>query len=142
MKGFAYLFTSFLCLLLGSFIYVLYEPSVFFIRCVFSNSVILSLQQDLSWLTRLLPGSTFVKYHLPDILWYQSLLCIIIYVYYIKKFFHTGPLFYFIALLPFILEFLQLLRFVPGTFDWLDIFFYTILLFINYSLYFGRKKSK
>lgn len=141
MKGFVFLLISFLCLLSGSFIYILYTPSVFFIRAAFSLSTLHVLQENLRWAKYIFPDTAFVKYHLPDILWYQSLLLLIIYIYHIKKIFHTGIVYYFVLCLPFTLEILQSVQLIAGTFDWWDIFFYLILLFLNYYVYFRKKKS-
>lgn len=140
MKGFFYLLLSFLCLLSGSVIYILYTPSVFFIRTTFSLSTLFTLQENLRWIKYIFSDTAFIRYHLSDILWYQSLLFMIIYIYHIKKIFHAGVVYYFAISLPFVFEILQLVRLIPGTFDWWDIFFYLILLFLNYFIYIGKKK--
>lgn len=140
MKGLSYLFSAFLCLLAGSVIYLLYSPSVVFIHSAFSGSVLIDLRENLQWVRRIFPDSGFTRHHLPDILWYQSLLFVLFYFYHIKKVFNIGLVYYFSLCLPFLLEFLQLPHIIPGTFDWLDLFFYFILLFLNYFFYIRKKK--
>jgi len=141
MRGIVYLIVSFLCLLTGAVIYLLYKPSSYFIQALFSVQTIQILQEKLSWCRTVFPNTSFIKYHLPDILWYQSLLLATHYVYHIKKLFPAGPVYYFTLALPFVLEILQFLHFIPGTFDWIDIFWYITLLFLNYYIYIRRNKS-
>jgi hypothetical protein len=141
MKSSVYLIAAFICLLTGAAIYLIYTPSVLFIHYFLSASTITDLQKKLFWLQHLLPGNDFVRYHLPDILWYQSLLWVLAYIYHIKKIFDTGWVFYCTLFLPFIHELLQLTGIVAGTFDIEDILYYTMLLLLNYSLYFRKNKS-
>ncbi len=140
MRGAACLFISLLCLLTGAVIYLLYKPSSYFIQALFSAQTVSILREKLSWAMTIFPDTLFIKHHLPDMLWYQSLLFIVLYLYHIKKIFHPGIIYYFILLLPFILEVLQFVHLIPGTFDWIDIFLYIVLLFLNYYIYIEKKK--
>lgn len=140
MKGFSFLLLALCCLLAGSIIYLLYLPSSLFIKLSISGSALLDLQQKIQLLKYLFPDSAFTRYHLPDILWYQSLLFILYYIYHIKKLFNISLIYYFSLFLPFILEFLQLPGVIPGTFDWLDLLFYFLLFFLNYYCYIRRNK--
>ncbi len=142
MKKSGYILASFLCLLAGSAIYLVYAPSVLFIRGSFSSHAISAMQEKLVFIKTVFPNTPFIKYHLPDILWYQSLLLLIIDFYHIRKIFHAGFLYYCTLSLPFLLELLQLLQVIPGTFDWLDIFFYAILLFLNYLYIFWKENDQ
>lgn len=141
MKTYKHLIGALICLLIGGSIYLCYTPNVLFIHVFLSPSAVAGLQKKFFWLHQLLPGTDFIRYHLPDILWYQSLLWLLVYIYHIKKIFDTGWIFYFSLLLPFIHELLQLTGLMTGTFDLADILYYTILLLLNYSLYFRKNKS-
>jgi len=140
MKGIFFLLMALLCLLAGSSIYLLYAPSTILANLSISPSIVSNLQQKIIWLKFIFPDSDFTRYHLSDILWYQALLFIVYYIYHIKKVFHTGLIYYFSLCLPFILEFLQLPGIIPGTFDWLDLLCYFLLLFLNYYCYIRKNK--
>jgi hypothetical protein len=141
MKGWIYLFLAFLCLLAGAAIYIMYKPSSYFIQILFTKPHIQTLQAKLFWVRRIFPDTAFVRYHLSDLFWYQALLWTVHVVYDINKIKHTKTGYYFLFALPFVTEALQYIHLIPGTFDWLDIFWYSVLFFLNYYVYFRKKKT-
>lgn len=76
-------------------------------------------------------------YCLPDALWYLSLLLLQIQFYH-RTILLTRILWWCSVILPFIIEILQAIRFIPGTYDVYDIIFY-LLTFIIVLLW-KRKK--
>ena len=80
----------------------------------------------------------FLLFCLPDMVWYMALLL------FQKQFYNAGSafskmLFCLSALLPFVLEFMQYLGVLSGTFDIADICFYLLTLLIFLTLW---KKKK
>ena len=73
--------------------------------------------------------SLFVRNYLSDILWCAALIHLVLFL--IEK---NVPLVYCVILLnfPILTEILQLIKVLPGTFDWIDIIFYILIL----SIYF------
>jgi hypothetical protein len=70
----------------------------------------------------------FLIFCLPDVLWYIALLLVQMPFY--NRDTVNKILFHFAALLPFIFEFLQYFKVLPGTFDIVDVIFYLLTLFI------------
>jgi hypothetical protein len=70
----------------------------------------------------------WVKFNLPDGLWFYSLLSVLAIIWhdsYPKYFFAWSS---FIILSVYFTEFLQAKRLIPGTFDWADLAAYTVAL--------------
>lgn len=76
-------------------------------------------------------------YCLPDALWYLSLLLLQIQFYH-RTILLTRILWWCSVILPFIIELLQAIHFVPGTYDIYDIIFYLLTFIIILS--WKRKK--
>jgi hypothetical protein len=76
----------------------------------------------------------FVRYHLPDTLWFVSAILFLRFIWFYKTKTQTAYIvcFYGIGL---VLETSQLSEKVPGTFDWLDLFFMGIGAFVESLLY-------
>ena len=71
-------------------------------------------------------------YSLPDALWYLSLLLLQIQFYH-HSIMPTRILWWCSVALPFIMEILQAIHFVPGTYDIYDIIFYLLVFIIVIS---------
>ncbi len=80
----------------------------------------------------------FLLFCFPDMLWYMALLLFQKQFYNVDSMF-SKILFYLSILLPFILEFMQYFRVIPGTFDIADIGCYLLTLLIFLILW-RRKK--
>jgi len=78
--------------------------------------------------------SSFIKYHLPDMLWFVSAVLFLRYVWFYKPNEQTIYIicFYIVAL---IFEISQLSEKIPGTFDWFDLLFMFIVAFVEGLLY-------
>ena len=78
--------------------------------------------------------ANFVRYHLPDMLWFVSAVLFVRFIWFYKAKEQTVYIlcFYGIAL---VLEISQLSGKVPGTFDWLDLLFFGIGAFVEGLLY-------
>ena len=76
----------------------------------------------------------FVRYHLPDTLWFVSAILFFRFVWFYKIKIQKAYIlsFYVIGL---IIEISQLSEKVPGTFDWLDLFFMGLVAFVEGLLY-------
>jgi len=76
----------------------------------------------------------FLRYHLPDTLWFLSAILFLRFLWFYKAKTQTAYIvcFYGIA---FALEIIQLSEKVPGTFDWLDLLFMGIGAFVEGLLY-------
>lgn len=70
----------------------------------------------------------FIKYCLPDMLWYYSLLMSQTFFLKDNASRENILLFYFAASAPFVMEILQFIEIVPGTFDVADILVYIFTL--------------
>jgi len=123
---------SLLTLLLGIIIYLIFRD--------ISNIVLFTWIQKPQFLqTTLIPlkqtiFSDFLKYHLPDMLWFISAILFIRFIWFFKLKIQTVYILSFYAIgLAF--EISQLLKKVPGTFDCLDIFFMGIAAFVEGLLY-------
>lgn len=118
--------TAILFLVIGMCIYLLFRQDVIFLRWVDSDildclHVKISDNVSSGWVYMLL-------YCLPDALWYAALLILQI------PFYRGGllnrMLLYLCIVLPYIMEILQYIGLMPGTFDWFDILTYFITLII------------
>ena len=76
----------------------------------------------------------FLRYHLPDTLWFLSALLFIRFIWFYKIRVQKAYIFSFYAI-GLVIETSQLSKKVPGTFDWLDLFFMGIGAFIEGLLY-------
>ena len=76
----------------------------------------------------------FLRYHLPDTLWFVSAILFFRFIWFYKI--KTQKLYIFCFYgIGLILETSQLSKKVPGTFDWLDLFFMGIGAFVEGLLY-------
>jgi len=123
---------SLLTLLLGIIIYLIFRD--------ISNMVLFTWIQKPQFLqTTLIPlkqtiFSDFLKYHLPDMLWFVSAVLFIRFIWFFKIKIQTVYILSFYAIgLAF--EISQLSKKVPGTFDCLDIFFMGIAAFVEGIIY-------
>jgi len=78
--------------------------------------------------------SIFIKYHLPDMLWFISAILFLRFLWFYKTKEQTVYIlcFYGIGL---VIETSQLSEKVPGTFDWFDLLFMSIGAFVESLLY-------
>jgi len=76
----------------------------------------------------------FLRYHLPDTLWFISAILFLRFIWFYKAKTQTAYIvcFYGIGL---VFEISQLSKKVPGTFDWFDLFFMGIAAFVEGLLY-------
>jgi len=130
-------FGAILLLLIGGGIYATCRQDVIFLAPFRETNFLDFLKIDISYCDGNIL-TYFLLFCLPDILWYAALLLLS------KHFYNCGSivnkiLFYFTISLPFLFEILQYLKILSGTFDIVDIFFYslTILFFI---ILWNRKK--
>jgi len=123
---------SLITLFIGIIIYLLFRD--------LNNIVLFTWIQKPQFLqTALLPLkqtilSDFIRFHLPDMLWFVSAILFIRFIWFYKIKIQTVYVlcFYLIGLA---LEISQLSRRVPGTFDWLDLFFMGVAAFVEGLLY-------
>ena len=113
-------------LFLGACIYLFFRQDVIFISWIESGILnriqIRILENWNNYFTYIL------LYCIPDALWYAALLILQM------PFYNLGILnkifVYVCIILPFIMEALQYIRLLPGTFDWLDILTYCLTFII------------
>ena len=123
---------SLLTLLTGIVIYLLFRDLnniVLFAwmpKPQFLKTVLVPLQPSVT--------ADFVRYHLPDMLWFVSAILFLRFLWWYKSKTQTTYIvcFYVIGL---IIEISQLSEKVPGTFSWLDLFFMGIGAFVEGLLY-------
>lgn len=113
-RKFIFLLFSILFLLSGSLNYILIKPRI---------------NLNLNGITSiLLVLRIFIKNHFSDVAWCIALCFIILFLKEIKKLDSTG--YVFLISIPFLTELLQFLEISGGTFDWVDIFFYLVVIII------------
>jgi hypothetical protein len=128
----SYLFLSLLTLISGMAIYLLFRDvnnMILFVwipKPQFLKTVLVPLQPSVF--------ADIVRYHLPDMFWFVSAILFIRFIWFYKTKEQTVYIlcFYGIAL---VLEISQLSDKVPGTFDWLDLLFFSIGAFLEGLLY-------
>lgn len=122
-------------LIIGGFIYVIFRSEKLLMFDWFQT---LHLQNQIRLLRDLnCDHSTpnWLKYNLPDGLWIFSYVLI---SFHIWKYKITLQNFFWVFIIPIIAifsEFLQALEIIPGTFDFLDLLFYTIGIFLPFFFY-------
>lgn len=120
-----------LLLILGASFYLLWRPHVFAVH--FLNFLIpLHQVSSRSPFTGSGAWIRFAVNHGADILWYSSLLLLLMATLDRDR---LNPAQWALVGLPFLLEFLQGLKWIPGTFDWLDLFYYLITLIVFLFLF-------
>lgn len=119
------LFSAFLMLIFGAWIYIISRNNIVFVDLMPPELIELLKITDINTSSYL---GYFISYCLPDGLWYGALLlfqdAIAIKSPDSKTVFRAS------AVLPFILELLQCVKIVPGTFDLFDLMTYAIVLAI------------
>jgi len=123
---------SSLTLLAGIVIYLLFRDLnniVLFSwipRPALLETVLVPLQPSVS--------ANFLRYHLPDILWFVSAILFLRFLWFYKAREQAAYIvcFYGIGL---VLEVGQLSEKIPGTFDWLDLLFFGIVALVEGLLY-------
>jgi len=109
-----------LCLLTGVFNYLLFQPNIILFHVLRIENGTLKLANSNSIINHFLIG------YFSDALWCTAL-CLITLVLSELKYLNTlGKV--LILQLPFTLEAAQYFGIIPGTFDWLDILTYTIIV--------------
>ena len=85
--------------------------------------------------------SCFLKYHLPDVLWILSVILFFRFFWFYNIKLQKNYV-YSTYGIGFILEASQLVKNIPGTFDWFDLFFMGIGAFVEGLLYniFSRRR--
>ena len=131
-------FVAILLLLIGAGIYATCRQSVIFLEPLRETKLLDFLKIDISYYDGNIL-TYFLLFCLPDILWYIALLLLSKH-FYNCSFIVSKILFYFTISLPFLFEFLQYLRILHGTFDIVDIFFYSLTLLFFIFLW-NRKKN-
>lgn len=114
-----------LMILSGALIYIIYRRDIIFIGWI-PKSIIDSIK-TLSANDVLSPGY-FIIYCLPDGLWYGALL--IYQSAFLGKSWVSKIIYHISIILPFAWELLQILDYVPGTFDPMDLLVYALVLII------------
>ncbi|GBU27784.1 hypothetical protein R84B8_01325 [Treponema sp. R8-4-B8] len=92
----------------------------------FLKTVLIPLKPSIS--------SDFLKYHLPDMLWFVSAILFLRFLWFYKTKEQTVYITCFYGI-GFAFEISQLSEKIPGTFDWLDLFFLCIGAFVEGLLY-------
>lgn len=113
-----------LCLIIGAAIYALCRVDIIFLEVINDPFRLMKYSPSTS------KAYYFIVYCLPDMLWYMSLLLI---QHQLLTNLRASKIVLYIAIiLPFILEGLQYLQIIPGTFDWWDTLCYllTLILFL------------
>ena len=123
-------YTALILLIVGCIFYAVCRQDILFFSWLGKSTFLESIRIDIPYQE----GNIFLYFLLfclPDMLWYMALLL------FQKQFYNAGSMFSKIlfclsALLPFILEFLQYTRTIPGTFDIADIvcYLFTLLSFL------------
>ena len=134
------IFVIFFPMILGLFLYLLFRPTsiyIFeFIRVINLEDQLLHLREYIKPLENYMP--LWIVYSLPTMLWAFSLTCLIC-VIWSKDFTNIFFLIYLLTAIAIIIgsEVLQLLRYLPGTFSYMDLSFnfFGIVLALIYVLY-------
>lgn len=119
-------FISFLLLLIGGMIYVVFRQDVIFLDHI-PLAVLEKIRIEIDyshchWVVYLL------VFCLPDALWYAALMIFQIWLY--DGAIQSKMTFVFAASIPFVYETLQKFATIRGTFDWLDVGSYLLTLII------------
>ena len=115
------LLIAFLSLSFGFINYILFQPSVSFLQLLnIRSSGIVIHQSEIQ---------NFFSGYFSDIAWCVSLYSCIIFLYERMNLGFADRL--ALLSLPFLTEILQKLSLLPGTFDWYDMFFYSVILIIT-----------
>lgn len=126
---------SLLFLLLGTLIYCTCRQDVIFLLPLQGSELLEAIKIDIHYNGN--PLIYFFLFCLPDVLWYLALLLLQLAFFekdnLVSKIFLIG-----VIVLPFAMEFLQKFRLLSGTFDVLDILFYSLFLIL--FLWIERKK--
>lgn len=117
---------SFILMLIGAMIYIIFRQDVYFLMC-FPTELLTKLKIDVDYANCSI-GTYFFIFCLPDSLWYASLLTFQSACYERRKI--TIILLYASIFLPFIYEFLQKIGIIAGTFDIMDLLTYLLTLII------------
>jgi len=127
-----YIFLSLLFFIIGMCIYFLFRDinnMVLFSwipKPQFLNSILVPLQPSIY--------SDILRYHLSDMLWFVSAILFLRFIWFYKLKEQTVYIFCFYGI-GLIFEISQLSEKIPGTFDWLDLFFLCIGAFAEGLLY-------
>ncbi|MBR6068453.1 MAG: hypothetical protein IKP45_11720 [Bacteroidales bacterium] len=116
-----------LLIVTGSLVYLFFRQDIILFRWIGIRDLLASIKCETDGGGAFL--HYFMMYCLSDVLWYAALL-ILASTFYVREVLVSKILFATMVLMPFILEFLQLARLIPGTFDWYDIVFYCLTLII------------
>lgn len=118
----------FILLLAGLIVYALFREPIYALSWV-NYDYLKNYSLDIEYSRN--PFLYFVKYCLSDMLWYSALLLSQT-LFLTNKNLGTIIIFYVAASTPFVLELLQYMKIIPGTFDIIDICVYafTLLIFI------------
>ncbi|MHB1922554.1 MAG: hypothetical protein ACYCOO_09995 [Chitinophagaceae bacterium] len=141
MKLVLYISTSIILLILGLLIYYFLRPEIVIIQFLNDHFHLPIHRGHFGWSKSMV---NFATGHLTDILWYASILFLLLAALEKNAF---KPFYIYFITIPFILEILQGIRLIPGTFDWMDIFYYGLTLFIfllfspSLKLFFMKKNS-
>lgn len=118
---------SFLLLLVGALIYATCRQDAMFLMSV-NPELLAKIKVEVDY-TNCNLFMYLILFCLPDALWYMALLIVQTELYSGERLLEK-VLFHLSIALPFILEMLQKVDFMPGTFDWFDIFTYLLTLMI------------
>ena len=134
MKGRVYI--ALLLLVSGACIYTTCRQDMFFLAPLHGTKFLELIKIDIRYQNGNI-FTYFLLFCLPDVLWYIALLWLQVQFY--NRSISNKILFYFAAALPFILEFLQYFKVIAGTFDIVDIIFYSIT-FLIFIIVWKRKQ--
>ena len=120
--------TAIILMAVGSLIYLVCRQDVIFISWI-DHNLLNSIYLPISGHKHNILFYIFL-YCLPDALWFASLL--MLQIPFVRFGTQNKLIFLFSVLLPFLLETMQCLGLIIGTFDWLDIitYFITIIIFV------------
>lgn len=119
--------TAGILIIAGSIVYLFFRPNIILFNKLGVTDFLSGIQIEVNASHNFFVY--FLMYCLSDVLWYSALL-ILASTFYVREVLISKILFATMVLMPFILEFLQLVRLIPGTFDWYDIVFYCLTLII------------
>ncbi len=117
---------SFLCLILGTLNYLLFNPHIVLFDWVNLSFQPIPIQNNMI--------RVFVKGYLSDLLWCSSLCLTAFNLYELKLIKTVGKI--LLLSVPIIFEFLQYPKIVSGVFDWKDVGLYIILISL-FTLFFS-----
>ena len=118
---------SLLFLLLGTLIYCTCRQDVIFLLPLQGSELLEAIKIDIHYTGN--PLIYFFLFCLPDVLWYLALL--LLQLAFFEKDNLVSKIFLIVVIvLPFAMEFLQKFHLLSGTFDALDILFYSLFLIL------------